>query len=353
LAAGTHAITATYPGTAHLHASTSAELSQVVTANGASVALDSSANPSIAGGIVKLTATVTGTGATPTGSMTFSENGTTLSTVALDGSAKAALDMPSLTVGTHSIVATYGGDGLYPAGSTATLVQVVDKAATLTVVASSVNPSGPGQEVMLTATVTSSFAGVTGTVELFDGAVSLGTATLAGGQATLAVSSLTIGSHAITAGYSGDDAHVGSTSAVLTQNVSADAGVGDGGATDGGVDDAAGSDGALADVSAGDAAKSDAAVGDAAKADAPAIDGSARSDGGAGGNGGAGGAGGTSVVGDASALGDAPDAPEPGAALDVGESSGCGCRTASSRTSGVWLLGLAAVAAVVARRRRR
>src|SRR5438093_272638 len=79
---------------------------------------------------------------------------------------------------------------------------IVNKAATTTTIASSLNPSTSGQNVTFTATVSPPAA--TGTVQFFDGGTSLGTATLIGGSASVSTSALSVGSHSITATYSGD-----------------------------------------------------------------------------------------------------------------------------------------------------
>src|SRR5207245_2873323 len=114
LAAGTHSIVATYAGDAVNHSSTSATLSQIVKAATAT-SLASSANPSVAGGSVAFTATVTGSA--PTGNVGFTADGVTVTgcaAVALPGgsanSKSATCSTVSLAVGTHSIVATYAGD---------------------------------------------------------------------------------------------------------------------------------------------------------------------------------------------------------------------------------------------------
>jgi hypothetical protein len=82
---------------------------------------------------------------------------------------------------------------------------------------SSDNPSKSGRVVTFTATVSPSTA--TGTVQFLDGSTSLGTAPLTSGEAAFATSSLSAGKHSITAVYSGNANFGGSTSAVLTQNV--------------------------------------------------------------------------------------------------------------------------------------
>ena len=90
-----------------------------------SVAVSSSANPSVLGQAVTLTATVhpsSGSGV-PTGTVTFQDGTTTLGTSTLDSSGSATL-AASLAVAAHPITATYSGDsGFF--GSTASLTENV------------------------------------------------------------------------------------------------------------------------------------------------------------------------------------------------------------------------------------
>src|SRR6185369_10745821 len=128
----------------------------------------------------------------------------------------AALTTNSLTGGTHSITAQYGGDSNYNSSTSTQLSQDVTKASSTVALVSSLNPSTFGASVTLTATVTS---GTTGTVTFLEGATTLGTGTISNGIATLTTSSLTGGPHTITAQYSGDSNYNGSTSTALTQTV--------------------------------------------------------------------------------------------------------------------------------------
>jgi hypothetical protein len=73
-------------------------------------------------------------------------------------------------------------------------------------VTSSVNPSDVGQPVTLTATVSSSLATPTGTVQFKDGGANLGSAqSLTNGTAQVTTAALVSGTHGITADYSGDN----------------------------------------------------------------------------------------------------------------------------------------------------
>lgn len=84
----------------------------------------SSINPSLFGQAVTFTATVSSPAGTPSGTVTFFDNGAALGTGALNNGA-ATFVASSLAVGTHSITATYGGGAGFPTSSSPVLSQVV------------------------------------------------------------------------------------------------------------------------------------------------------------------------------------------------------------------------------------
>jgi hypothetical protein len=133
LTVGTHSVTAVYSGDASNNTSTSGAFSQVVNKATSTTALSSSANPSVSGASVTFTASATGF--SPTGSVNFTDGGTSISgcsAVALAGSGNtrsAACTTSTLGVGTHSILANYGGDANNTASNSSTLSQVVNSAA--------------------------------------------------------------------------------------------------------------------------------------------------------------------------------------------------------------------------------
>src|ERR1043166_4354169 len=177
----------------------------------------SSDNPSVFGQSVTFTASVTQVSGsiTPTGTATFKDGATALGTGTLDGAGQATFAVSSLSVGSHSITAVYGGDSNYSGSTSPALTQTVNKANASTTVVSGVNPSVFGQSVTFTATVSSLAPGAgtpTGTVAFKDGATTLGTGTLSAAQATLTTSLLSAGSHSITAVYNGDSSFNTSTS---------------------------------------------------------------------------------------------------------------------------------------------
>ena len=91
--------------------------------------------------------------------------------------------------------------------------------ASAVVLGSSANPSGPGQKVTFTATVSGASGTATGSVTFKDGTTVLDTISLASGVATLDTSTLSLGDHPITATYSGDGVYAGSVSDAVTQVV--------------------------------------------------------------------------------------------------------------------------------------
>ncbi len=118
-------------------------------------ALASSLNPSGYGQSVTRMATVSSS--TATGSVQFFDGATSLGTKTLSGGA-ASLSTSSLTMSSHSITSVYGGDVNYGGSTSAALTQVVNSASTTTALSSSLNPSGYGQNVTFTATVSPSAA---------------------------------------------------------------------------------------------------------------------------------------------------------------------------------------------------
>ncbi len=175
----------------------------------------------------KVAAAVNGVTTAPTGTVTFTDNGTiVLGTQPLDGSGNAALQTVSLVTGSNSVVAQYSGDPNYvPSASMPAVVTVTGQTASKTTVTSSVNPAGLGQFITFTATVTSTVSDdtviPTGTVTFNDGTTALGSpvALDASGVAKLTTSTLAAGTHSITGAYNGDPNFSKSTGAVSPPQV--------------------------------------------------------------------------------------------------------------------------------------
>ncbi|MFT4279352.1 MAG: IPT/TIG domain-containing protein [Rhodopseudomonas sp.] len=87
--------------------------------------LASSRNPSEANQPVSFTATVTASGGTPTGTVTFTDGGVAIGSVALSGGT-ATFTTSSLTVGTHTIVAAFAANASFSASTSSPLLQAVN-----------------------------------------------------------------------------------------------------------------------------------------------------------------------------------------------------------------------------------
>src|ERR1019366_4586051 len=229
---GAHTITAIYSGDAHFTGSTAAAITQTVNLGTTAVALSSSANPSSTGANVTLTANVTATApasGTRTGTVDFQVGGVDIvgcSAQVVPASGRATCVTNTLTVGANTITATYSGDAIFAASTSAPFTQTVNQGATTTKVVSSRNPSSTGVTVTFTATVTAvgpASGTRTGTAAFEDGGVAIAgcAARILGvaGTATCATNALAAGVHTINAVYSGDGNFTTSTSPALTQTV--------------------------------------------------------------------------------------------------------------------------------------
>jgi hypothetical protein len=132
LAAGSNSITAAYGGDSNDNSSTSSKLTQTVDL-ASSVALASSANPSVYQTPVTFTATITPSAAT--GTITFYDGSTALGTGTI-ASGIATYTTSTLATGSSSITAVYGGSSTYAGNTSAVVTQSV-----FTVTAISVTPA--------------------------------------------------------------------------------------------------------------------------------------------------------------------------------------------------------------------
>jgi hypothetical protein len=220
---GTHQAVASYLGNTDFDASTS--LPTVLTAEPGTptVTLTPSANTATYGTSVTLTATVTGKGLTPTGTVTFYDGVAALRLVALNGSGVAACSTTTLAVGAHSISASYSGDANYNPVTSSAVVLTVSAPLTPTV---TVTPSSTGITTLQSLTVAVAVSGgsanptPTGSVNLTGGGYTSAVMTLLSGGATIGIpaGSLAAGSDTLTVTYTPDSS---SASTFLTATQSA------------------------------------------------------------------------------------------------------------------------------------
>jgi hypothetical protein len=232
LPVGSDTITAAYNGDANFRiamGSDSASPEQVHKA-ATTTSFVTSANPSVFGQMITLTATlkVTSPGSgTPAGTVTFKDGSTILGAGSLHlvgGLLQATATTRALSLGSHALIAVYAGNSSFlPTSTFAT--QQVNKSGTTTAVTSSLNPALLHQTVTFSTTVHARAPGFgvpTGSVTFKDGTSVLAARPLdATGLATFATASLTTGSHTITAIYTGDGNFLSSSSStpVLVQVV--------------------------------------------------------------------------------------------------------------------------------------
>ncbi|HVP65992.1 MAG TPA: Ig-like domain repeat protein [Anaeromyxobacteraceae bacterium] len=226
LGVGSHSVVATYSGDTDFVGSSAAYV-QSVSQGSTTVAISVSPSGAVFGQAITFNVTVTAAAPSagiPTGSVQITDGGQTFATVALDASGKGTANTSSLTAGSHTIGAVYGGDANFAKGNGA-VTYSVSQAATSLAAQTSGTPSVYGQAVTFTATLSVTAPGKgtpTGTIQFVDSATSnvLGTTTLTAGNlvATVSTASLAPGSHTITASYSGDSSFL-STSTALAQVV--------------------------------------------------------------------------------------------------------------------------------------
>ena len=233
LSLGDHVIRADYSGDTNFKASFGTFTQKVTTPplNLTSTSLSSSANPSVYGQVVSLTAAVTSNAAgTPSGTVTFTEiinaQPTFVGTATLNGNGLASLTLPPLSLGQHTYRATYSGDSSFTGSVSTNFVQNVGQAATNIVLASNPNPSTSGQSVLFTATfsVTPPGTGTPSGTVTFTDTLNNNTTTItvtsvpANGVITFSTSFVLVGVHTIKATYGGD-ANFSSNVSTLNQTV--------------------------------------------------------------------------------------------------------------------------------------
>ena len=220
LAAGTYTVVATYSADSVYDVSTSSAVTVTINSPAkATITLSVPASAAV-GTPVTFTATVSGSGGTPTGTVTFDDGTTTLGTGTLSGG-KASYTTSSLAAGTHSITASYGGDSNFGTATSAASTIDIASLATPTITLKAPASAVVGASVALSVTVSGTGATPTGSVTFLDGTTTLNTATLASGAASYSTSSLAVGSHSITVQYGGDANYASGVSAAQTVSITA------------------------------------------------------------------------------------------------------------------------------------
>jgi hypothetical protein len=206
LAPGTHSLTAVYSGDSTYPAGNAAQ-SLVVNGLTARVKVTASLASITTAMSLNVTVAVTGSGATPTGTVTLSGGGYNSSAATLSGgSVTIVIPANRLSAGSDTLTVSYSGDGNYnPATGTAS--ETVTNPLTPTVKVTP-TPASITTATSLQVTVAVSGSGTTptGTVTLSGGGYNSSAAALSAGSATITIpaNSLSAGSDTLTVSYSGD-----------------------------------------------------------------------------------------------------------------------------------------------------
>ena len=229
--AGSYTVTAKYSGDSGDLASTSPQVTVLLTAGESATTTSLAASPQTvaSGASVTLTASVARVGSgKPSGAVNFLFGSTLLGSATLSGgTATLTLTSSGFAAGTYSIVANYTGDATdQPSVSAPVTIDVEGNiAVTATVLSATPSSLTQGGQVVLQSTVSEVSGGATptGSVVFFYGTLRLGSSPLFNGIATLTASTGSVppGVYGIRASYSGDSANAPSTSPVVNVTLKA------------------------------------------------------------------------------------------------------------------------------------
>jgi hypothetical protein len=230
LAAGQHILLAIYQGDSNTLTSTSNPVLQnieqrttvtLTAVNSLGTITGTSSGPSLIGSPITFTVSITGSSTNPpTGLVSLSDGSTILGTSSVNSSGIATFTISTLTLGSHTLTASYAGDTQNFPGTSPALTEVVQlhtSKNTLTISSSTAIENKP---FTLVATLQGDAAvPPSGTVVFSSGSTTLGSATLnASGIATL-TTSLGLGTFSPIATYQGDSQYLGSVSSPVSLTV--------------------------------------------------------------------------------------------------------------------------------------
>jgi hypothetical protein len=175
LGIGTHSITASYPGSSNYTGSISAADQYVVQPAQPTLTLSGPSNPVDAGNTANFSAVLASPGAAPTGTLLLLDGGAAIATMAVSGTGSLPFST-TLSIGTHTLTASYSGDANNSSVLSAIVTVVVQQATSTTLLTASANPLTQGNPLTLAAAVTSATLNVGGAVHFLNGTTVLGTA---------------------------------------------------------------------------------------------------------------------------------------------------------------------------------
>ena len=207
---GNHIMTAAYSGDSIYAPATATININVLPQASTSTTLATPVTHASFGTPVALSATVSPTIAT--GTVTFFDGTQFLAQLSLSNGA-ATFTSSNLSVGVHTLLASYSGDAADSASASPQLAIEIEPAPTTLTLAPLPATAIYGAATTLSASITPAYA--TGTVTFFDNGILLGSPTLTGGAASI-TTTLAVGQHSLFAQYSGDPNHLPTSSAPWT-----------------------------------------------------------------------------------------------------------------------------------------
>ena len=227
-ATGTHTLQGTYGGDSNYTNANSNTVTITVAKTPTTLVVSPSTTTPPAGGSVTVTATVGVTypsSTLPTGTVNFTLDGVSQGVENVVSGKTATITITGLTVGSHSLQASYSGDANFSSSAAASVTLTVAKASTTLVVTPATTTPSPGSSLQVTATITStnpSSSPPSGSVTFTLDGVAVGTGTVVPGSpstATFTIPSVSPGSHVLLASYSGDTYYGPSVATAVTISV--------------------------------------------------------------------------------------------------------------------------------------
>ena len=213
--AGTYSGTANYGGDSNYDISTGSDTTATVGQAGSTTTVSDNAAGVVTGGSYSLTATVSGPGVIPTGTLTWTVtdplgHAVPCADSVLDGAGKGTCTIASVIAGTYSGTASYGGDSNYNSSSGSDTTATVGKANSTTTMSNDAAGVKTGGSFTFTATVSGPGVTPTGTLtwtvtDPLGHTDICANSTLDGaGQGTCRILSAIAGVYSATASYGGD-----------------------------------------------------------------------------------------------------------------------------------------------------
>jgi len=217
LPAGSHSIVASYSGNTNYAASTSPTLVEVVQVTTTTTTLSSGTATTLAGQPAVFTITVSSATGVPSGNVTIDDGATSIGQVQLNAQGAATFSTTTLAVGTHSLTATYVGNGSYEPSTSSALQHMVVLATSSLTLAGPSAPVNAGSTFVATSTLSSNGVAPTGVLTLRNGGTTIATVSVtADGTFVFPNLRLPVGTYQLTAVYGGDADNATAISPAIT-----------------------------------------------------------------------------------------------------------------------------------------